>query len=154
MPFPLRASCRPGYDVDVIPFHCRDGLMLRISESMAVALECACFRRLEIPPPRLYGTLLLPASAERPIKLHKTLVLCAARLRERQFGRKQRPLAVQHFEIRRGTSLVAHFGQTHGFLQVLNGILLANPHLMEFLIADQCIGYVAERSLNGLAVGN
>jgi hypothetical protein len=35
------------------------------------------------------GTLLLPASAERPVKLHKTLVLGATRFREREFRGKQ-----------------------------------------------------------------
>src|SRR5207253_10893348 len=41
-----------------------------------------------------------------------------------------------------------------GFLQVLDGIFLADPHLMEFFVADQRIGHVAERALNGLPVRN
>src|SRR6266403_220670 len=110
--------------------------MLRIAESMAVALEGACFRSLEIPPRRPYATLLLPAAAKRPVKLHETLVLGAAGFREREFSGKQRPLAVQYFEISCRTSLVTHFGQPNGLLQVLDGIFLANPHLMEFFVAD------------------
>jgi hypothetical protein len=61
-------------------------------------------------------------------------------------------LAVQDFEISSGASLVAHIGQADGLLQVRDSILLANPYLMEFLITDECIGYVAESTLNGLAV--
>src|SRR6266567_1262868 len=98
--------------------------------------------------------LLLPAAAERPVKLHKTLVLGAACLREREFSGKKRSLPIQHFEISCRTSLVTHFGKANGFLQVLDGILLANPHLMEFFVADQRVGYIAERPLNGLAVRN
>jgi hypothetical protein len=56
------------------------------------------------------SVLLLPASAERAVELHKTLVLRAARLREREFSGKERPLAVQDFEIGRGTPLVPHVG--------------------------------------------
>jgi hypothetical protein len=56
------------------------------------------------------SVLLLPASAERSVELHKTLVLRAARLREREFSGKERPLAVQDFEIGRGTPLVPHVG--------------------------------------------
>src|SRR6266436_935199 len=98
--------------------------------------------------------LLLPASAEGPVKLHETLVLGAARLCKREFSRKERPLPVQHFEIRCRPSLVAQVGKAHGFLQVLDGVLLANPHLMEFLVTDQRIGHIAERALNGLPVRN
>ena len=75
--------------------------------------------------------MLLPASAECPVQLHETLVLGAARLREREFSGKERPLAVQDFEISSGASLVAHGGQVDGLLQVRYGILLANPDLMD-----------------------
>jgi len=37
--------------------------------------------------------------AECPVKLHETLVLSAARLRECEFRGKERALAVQDFEI-------------------------------------------------------
>ncbi len=84
----------------------------------------------------LFLRLLPPASAERPVKLHETLVLGAARLREREFSGKEGPLTVQHFEISCRTSLVAHGGQVDGLLQVRYGILLANPDLMEFLVPD------------------
>jgi hypothetical protein len=96
--------------------------------------------------------LVLPASAESSVKLHETLVLGAARLRECEFSGKERPLAVQDFEISGGASVVAHIGQADGLLQVLDGILLANSDLMKFLIPDQGIGYIAERLLNGLSV--
>src|SRR6266705_3735110 len=85
--------------------------------------------------------LLLPASAQSPVKLHETLVLGAARLREREFSGKERALTVQHFEISGGASLVAHGGQVDRLLQVRYGILLANPDLMEFLVPDQRIGH-------------
>ena len=98
--------------------------------------------------------LLLPASAECPVKLHETLVFRAARLREREFSGKERPLAVQDFEIGGGASRVAQVGQTDGLLQVLDGILLANPDLVEFLVADQRIGYISERVLNRLPVSD
>src|SRR5258708_7098796 len=60
--------------------------------------------------------LLLPASAERPVKLNETLVLRAARPREREFSRKQRPLAVQDFEIRGGAARITQVRQANRFL--------------------------------------
>ena len=97
---------------------------------------------------------MLPASAECPVELHKTLVLSAARLRECELSGKEGPLAIQDFEISGGASLVTHFGQANGFLQVLDGVFLADPDLMEFLIADQRIGYVPEGMLNRLPVSD
>ncbi len=92
---------------------------------------------------------MLPATAERLVKLDEALVLGAARLRQCEFRGKERPLAIEDFEISGGASLVTHLGQANGFLQVLDGILLANPDLMEFLIADQRVRYVPERLLYG-----
>ena len=57
--------------------------------------------------------LLLPASAECPVKLHETLVLRAARLRECEFRGKEGSLSVQDFEIRGGAPLVTHIGQAN-----------------------------------------
>src|SRR5260370_31358637 len=94
----------------------------------------------------------MPASAGGPVKLHETLVLGAARLCKREFSRKERPLPVQHFEIRCRPSLVEKVGEAHGFMQVLDGVLLANPHLMEFLVTDQSIGNIAELALHGLTL--
>ena len=98
--------------------------------------------------------LLLPAAAKCAVKLHETLILCAAGLREHEFRGKERPLPIQDFEIRSGTSSVAHDRQTHGLLQVRHGLLLANPDLMVFLVTNQRIGYVPERVLNRLPVRN
>jgi hypothetical protein len=61
-------------------------------------------------------------------------------------------LAIENFEVSRGPALVTHGGEADGFLQVSNGILLANTDLMEFLIANERIGHVAEGALNGLPV--
>src|SRR5713226_10643945 len=108
----------------------------------------------DLPAPAIVSGLLLPASAECPVKLHETLVFGAARLCEREFGGKEGPLAVQDFEISGGASLVTHVGQANGFLQVLDGGLLANADLMKFLIADQRIGYVPKRVLNRLPVND
>src|SRR4029077_2983597 len=55
-------------------------------------------------------TLLLPATAERLVKLHETLILGAARSREREFGGKQRPLPVQDFQISGGATFITHIG--------------------------------------------
>ena len=41
--------------------------------------------------------LLLPATSQRPVKLHEALVFVAARLGEGKFCGKQRALAVQNF---------------------------------------------------------
>src|SRR5260370_34400577 len=98
--------------------------------------------------------LLLPASAEGPVKLHETLVLGAARPRECKFSGKQRPLAVQDLKISGGASAVAQIGQANGLPQIRDGVLLANPDLMEFLVGDQRIGYVPERTLNRLSVSD
>src|SRR5260370_32060826 len=58
------------------------------------------------PTPRL----LLAASAEGSVKFHQTPGLCAARLCQPEFSRKQRPLPVHHFEIRCWPSLLSHVG--------------------------------------------
>src|ERR1700687_2373751 len=124
-------------------------------DRMSVAVACRerssglAFNR-SIPVHRL----LLPASAECPVKLHETLVLSAARLRECEFRGKERALAVQDFEISGGASLVTHFGQPNGFLQVLDRVLLANSDLMQFLVTDQRIGHVPEGALNRLPVSD
>src|SRR5712664_1322833 len=102
----------------------------------------------------LVSGLLLPASAECPVELHETLVLSAARLCKCELSGKERPLSVQDFEISGGASLVAHVGQPDGLLQVRDGILLADPDLMESLIADQRIGYIPECVLNRLPVSD
>src|SRR2546429_374400 len=105
---PRRRDPKPGCD-----------LPLKKNQMPLEAIHC--FLRL----------LLLPATAEDPVKLHKTLILGAARFRECEFGGKQRSLPVQHFEISCRPSRVAQVGKAHGFLQVLDGIFLADPHLME-----------------------
>src|SRR5260370_24254743 len=46
----------------------------------------------------LFGWLLLPAPAERPVKLHKALELVAAVLRQGQLGAAQRALVVEDLE--------------------------------------------------------
>src|SRR4029077_13528140 len=97
-----------------------------------------CTTRSDVP------RLLLPTSAQSPVKLHETLILSAARLRECKFSGKKRPLPVQDFEISRGASPVTQVGKADGLLQVCDGILLANSDLMEFLIADQRVGHIAE----------
>jgi hypothetical protein len=84
--------------------------------------------------------------------LHQALVLGASRFGERQLSIIERPLAVQHFEIGRRTSLVTHDGESNRLLQISYRLLLAKPDLMEFLIADQRIGDIPERELNGLPV--
>src|ERR1700747_3013213 len=98
--------------------------------------------------------LLFPPSAERSVKLHQTLILRPPRVREREFGGKKRALAIQHFEVSRSTSLVAHVGEAHRFLQVCDSVLLAKPDLVEFLITDQRIGDVSESLLNRLPVSD
>src|SRR6202789_1865105 len=98
--------------------------------------------------------LLLPASAQCAIKLHEVLVFGAARLGECEFSGKERPLAVQDFEISRGAASVTHDGEANRLRQVSNGLLLANSHLMRFLISDQGIGHISEGVLNGLLVSN
>jgi len=70
-----------------------------------------------------------------------------------EFRGKQRPLAVQHFEISGGAALVAHDGEADRLIQVCYELLLLNSHLMEFLVGDQGIGYISEGALNGLLVG-
>jgi len=59
---------------------------------------------------------------------------------------KERPLAVQNFQVRGGASPVTHDGQPDGLLQIRDRVFLANPDLVEFLIADQRVGYVRERA--------
>src|SRR6266481_3655040 len=103
------------------------------------------------------GTLicgnLLPASAQRPVKLHETLIFVPSRLRQSEFSSEERPLAVQNFEISGGTSLVAHDGKANRLFQICHELLLANSHLMEFLVCDQGVRYISEGALNGLLVG-
>jgi hypothetical protein len=98
--------------------------------------------------------LLLPATTKCSVELHETLVLGAARPGECKFSGKERPLAVQDFEISGGPSRIAPIEEADGFLQVRNLTLLANPDLMEFLVADQCVGYIPKRTLNCLSIGD
>ena len=55
--------------------------------------------------------LSLPPVPKCPVELHETLIFVASRLRQREFRGEKRPLAVQHFEIGRGTALVARDGE-------------------------------------------
>ena len=55
--------------------------------------------RLVRTPITLFGLLLPPASAKRFVKLHKTLELVAAVLRQRQLGAEQRSLVIEDLEV-------------------------------------------------------
>ena len=112
-----------------------------------------CYRR-EYGAGHPGGQLLLPTAAERPVELHQALILGSTRLRQYKFRIKQRPLAVENFQVRGRPALVPQDGKPHRLLQVRDGILLPHPHLMEFLIGDQRIGYVAKRALNRLFVSD
>src|SRR2546429_7183711 len=94
---PRRRDPKPGCD-----------LPLKKNQMPLEAIHC--FLRL----------LLLPATAEDPVKLHKTLVLGAARFRECEFGGKQRSLPVQHFEISCRPSRVdrksTRLNSSHGYI--------------------------------------
>ena len=96
---------------------------------------------------------MLPASAEGAVELDETLVFGAASLSQSELGGKKRTLAVEDFEERGGTARVAHVGEADGFLQVGDGLFLAHANLVEFLVADEGVGNVAEGVLNGLLVG-
>ena len=103
---------------------------------------------------RSFRSRLLPTTAKRPIELYETLVLVAPRRCQSEFRCKERPLAVQHFEISSRTTLVAHDGEADRLLQIFHELLLANSHLVKFLIADQGIGHISKGVLNCLLVSN
>jgi hypothetical protein len=63
-------------------------------------------------------------------------LLASARLCQRQFCIEERSLTIQDFEISGGASGVTQEGQTDGILQIRNGCLLADPDLVQFLVAD------------------
>src|SRR4029077_13610528 len=65
-----------------------------------------------------------------------------------------RPLAVQDFEIGSGASLVTQNGQAEGLPHITHSILPANTDVLEFFVADQCIGYIPKSTLDGLSIGN
>src|SRR5271168_3763194 len=98
--------------------------------------------------------LLLPTAAKCSVELHETLILGASCVRQSKFCVKERPLAVQHFEISGGAASVAQDGEADRLRQVSYGLLLANSHLTEFLISDQAIGHISEGVLDGLLVRN
>ena len=83
--------------------------------------------------------LLLPASAERFVQLDQAAIFISPGSRERQFGAVKRPLSVEYFEVCRRAALVAKRGNTDGFLQIGDRILLACPDLMKFLVTDERI---------------
>src|SRR5271169_1525291 len=56
---------------------------------------------------------LLPAAAEGFVELHEALIFGAARLRQSDFCFKERPLTVQHFQIRGRAAFVTHDGEAH-----------------------------------------
>src|SRR5258708_27124467 len=100
------------------------------------------------------AVLCLPTAAKSTVELHETMLLVATRLRQSEFRGKERPLAVEHVEIGGRAALVAQDGEADRLRQVAYGLLLANSHLVQFLISDQCVGHIAESVLNGLLVGN
>lgn len=100
----------------------------------------------------LSNLFLLPATAKRPVELYETLVFVASCLCESQFRSEERSLAVKHFEICGRTTPVAHDRKADRLRQVSYDLLLANSHLMEFLISDQPVGHIAKSMLNGLFV--
>src|SRR5262249_43106620 len=81
-------------------------------------------------------------------------VFVAAGRGQCQFGRIERALSVQDFEVGRGSTLVTKRGDAHGLLKVGYRVLLAHPDLMELFVADQGVGDVAESTLDGLPVGD
>jgi hypothetical protein len=72
---------------------------------------------------------LLTAATECSRERYETLILVPSGLRESEFSGKERPLAVQHFEIGRGASLITHVRQPDGLLQVRDAILLTKSDL-------------------------
>src|SRR5258708_12918325 len=100
------------------------------------------------------AVLCLPTAAKSTVELHETMLLVATRLRQSEFRGKERPLAVEHVEIGGRAALVAQDGEADRLRQVAYGLLLANSHLVQFLISDQCVRHIAESVLNGLLVGN
>jgi hypothetical protein len=54
---------------------------------------------------------LLPAAAQGPVEMDKTLVFVATRLGEGEFGGVERALAVEDFEVCGGAALIAHVGE-------------------------------------------
>src|ERR1700688_1435005 len=101
-------------------------------------------------PHREASGLLLPAAAEGTVKLNETLVFGTSSACESEFRGKEGALAVQDFEIRGRASLVAHIGQANGLHEVCNAIFLTDSDLVVLLVADECIGNIAERVLNRL----
>ena len=58
-------------------------------------------------PNQPFRLLLLPAPAERLVKLHNALELVAAVLRQRQLGVEQRALVVEHLKVGGDAAAVA-----------------------------------------------
>src|SRR5258706_5414490 len=105
--------------------------------------------RKHVPPCRL-----LPTAAQRPVKLHETLILVASRLCQSELRVEERSLPVQHFEICSGAALVARDGETDRLFQIRHQLFLLNSYLMEFLVGDQGVRHISEGTLNGLFVRN
>ena len=67
---------------------------------------------------QILSYLLLPASSEDPVELHKALELATSRLRESQFSGIERPLTIQNFEIGCRSSAITHLRKSNRFLQI------------------------------------
>ncbi len=55
--------------------------------------------------------LLQPAATQKPVGLDKTLIFVAECLSEGEFGRLERALSVEDFEVGGGAALIAHVGE-------------------------------------------
>jgi hypothetical protein len=92
--------------------------------------------------------LLLPSTTERLVELHEALIFVAARGGPNELGIEQRPLPVEHFEICGNAALVTHFGEADRLGQIIHGLFPPDAHFMEFLKANQGVGYITECVLN------
>ena len=61
-------------------------------------------------------------------------------------------MSVQNLRVGRGSNLVAKSRDSDRFLQIGNGLLLANSHFVELFVPDQRVGDVTERTLDCLSV--
>jgi hypothetical protein len=77
-----------------IAANCKASRMWTSTDGSAITFSACCL-------------LLLPASAERLVKLHKALELVATVLREGQLGAEERTLVVEDFEIGSDAAAVA-----------------------------------------------
>src|SRR5215472_17827687 len=89
--------------------------------------------------PRTSSFLLLPATAQRLVKLYQGDQFIPLRLRQTELCGKSIRLVGQHFEVIRGSGLEAHLGELGRILGGLEQVLLLEAKFLILAVGGQSV---------------